>query len=157
MTENVLILKCERNYVCYFIARIMSEPTTLDTSPALCIRADLIDWKKSTTPSVFNLSNWAWMHMNVPVRPTPSLLTSKSSMNTWMAQSFWKHCLKKLWYYLSTTTLLLLHVSIREIEECAHTKNIAMTVNKFCATCLLQSVQLLCVLIPFKVMVVTGV
>ena len=47
--------------------------TTSGTSPALWMRADLMDWKKSTTPSVFSRSNWAWMQMNVPVRPTPSL------------------------------------------------------------------------------------
>ena len=47
--------------------------TTSGTSPALCMRADLMDWKKSTTPSVFSRSNWAWMQMKVPVRPTPLL------------------------------------------------------------------------------------
>ena len=32
-----------------------------------------MNWKKSTTPSVFILSSMAWIHMNVPVRPIPSL------------------------------------------------------------------------------------
>ena len=35
--------------------------------------ADLMYWKKSTMPSVFSRSSWAWMQMKVPVRPTPSL------------------------------------------------------------------------------------
>ena len=47
--------------------------TTSGMSPALCMWADLMDWKKSTTPSVFSRSNWAWMQMKVPVRPTPLL------------------------------------------------------------------------------------
>ena len=47
--------------------------TASGTSPARCIRADLMDWKISTTPSVFSRSSWEWMHMKVPVRPTPSL------------------------------------------------------------------------------------
>ena len=32
-----------------------------------------MDWKMSTTPSDFSFSNWVWMQMKVPVRPTPSL------------------------------------------------------------------------------------
>ncbi len=32
-----------------------------------------MNWKKSTTPSVFTLSSWAWMQMKAPVRPMPSL------------------------------------------------------------------------------------
>ena len=56
--------------------------TASETSPALCIRADLMNWKKSTTPSVFSRSNWAWMQMNVPVRPIPSLHTKKSNIRT---------------------------------------------------------------------------
>ena len=39
------------------------------------ILEDLINWKKSTTPSVFILSNMAWMVTNTPVRPIPSLDT----------------------------------------------------------------------------------
>ena len=37
------------------------------------MRADLTAWKKSTTPSVFRRSNWEWMQVKVPLRPTPSL------------------------------------------------------------------------------------
>jgi len=33
----------------------------------------LIDWKMSTTPSVFSRSSWEWMQMKAPVRPKPSL------------------------------------------------------------------------------------
>ena len=47
--------------------------TTLLTSPARCMRADLMNWKMSTTPSDFSFSSWEWMQMKVPVRPTPSL------------------------------------------------------------------------------------
>ena len=57
------------------------------------MRANLMDWKKSTTPSVFNLSSWAWIQMKVPVRPTPSLQRGRTRqmvhyvltalMNTW--------------------------------------------------------------------------
>ena len=37
------------------------------------MRADLMDWKMSTTLSDFSFSNWVWMQMKVPVRTTPSL------------------------------------------------------------------------------------
>ena len=37
------------------------------------MREDFTNWKKSTSPSVFTRSIWAWMQRNVPVRPIPSL------------------------------------------------------------------------------------
>ena len=37
------------------------------------MRDDFTNWKKSTSPSDFTRSSWAWMQRNVPVRPIPSL------------------------------------------------------------------------------------
>ena len=37
------------------------------------MREDFTNWKKSTSPSDFTRSSWAWMQRNVPVRPMPSL------------------------------------------------------------------------------------
>ena len=37
------------------------------------MREDFTNWKKSTSPSDFTRSSWAWMQRNVPVRPIPSL------------------------------------------------------------------------------------
>ena len=37
------------------------------------MREDLTNWKKSMTCSEFTLSNMAWIQMNAPVLPIPSL------------------------------------------------------------------------------------
>ena len=53
--------------------KVTNPLTASGTSPARCMRADLMDWKISTTPSVFSRSSWEWTQMKVPVWPTPSL------------------------------------------------------------------------------------
>ena len=63
--------------------------TTCEMSPTLWMRADFTNWKKSTTPSVFSRSNWAWILMNVPVRPIPSLgqVSQRIYHHLWIASS----------------------------------------------------------------------
>ena len=64
---------CVMSWIEYSIMEYNIALTALGTTPGLCIRADLMAWKMSATPSVFRRSNWEWMQMKVPVRPTPSL------------------------------------------------------------------------------------
>ena len=49
--------------------------TLLVTRPVLWKRTDLMNWKKSTTPSAFIRSIWACMVRKQPLLPTPSLCT----------------------------------------------------------------------------------
>ena len=55
------------------VLKIPFKLTSLRTRPALWSRADLMAWRKSTTPSVFSRSIWEWMVRKVPVRLIPSL------------------------------------------------------------------------------------
>ena len=82
------------NSCCIQIVYTKHPHTTLWTSPAWCIRADLMHWKMSTTPSDFSLSSWEWMQMKVPVQPTPSL----SKYQKWGGS--------KIWLYSYATWLL---------------------------------------------------
>jgi len=61
--------------------------TSWGTSSARCMRIDLMDWKMSTTPSVFSRSSWAWKQMKVPVRPTPSLCVNDTSLTHRITES----------------------------------------------------------------------
>ena len=47
--------------------------TSSETMDGRWMREDFTNWKKSTSPSDFTRSSWAWMQKKVPVRPIPSL------------------------------------------------------------------------------------
>ena len=70
--------------------------TALGATPGLCIRADLMAWKMSATPSVFRCSNWEWMQMKVPVRPTPSL-KGRDEVGTYRS----KYCIETLYRFVA--------------------------------------------------------
>ena len=71
ITEDIVILHVKRREI--VTLKPEQRPTVLGMTPGLCMRADLMAWKTSTTPSVFRRSNWEWMTRNVPLRTTPSL------------------------------------------------------------------------------------